>query len=67
MSIFEGKEKKSKKTVFAQDLQEKTEKLLAKKDFEIHHNEYHRMIKTGDDISDVPELYLENLKTEGVL
>ena len=41
--------------------------LIAKKDFVINHNEYHRTIKVGDDLSDVPELYHQNLKTEGVL
>lgn len=39
----------------------------AKKDFEIHHNDYHRVIKAGDDVSDVPEHYHPNLKTEGVI
>lgn len=41
--------------------------LIALKDFEIHHNEYHRQIKKGDDLSDVPAQYHQNLKTEGVL
>jgi hypothetical protein len=41
--------------------------LVAKKDFEINHNEYHRVIKVGDDLSDVPDLYHENLRTEGVI
>ena len=41
--------------------------LIAKKDFEIHHNDYHRTIKAGDDLSDVPEIYLQNLKTEEVI
>jgi len=39
----------------------------AKKDFEIHHNDYHLVIKSGDDLCEVPEMYLQNLKTEGVL
>lgn len=42
-------------------------KLVAKKNFEIFQNEYHRVIKVGDDLSDVPERFHENLKTEGVL
>ena len=42
-------------------------KLQAKKDFEIHHNDYHRVIKKGEDISDVPNKFHENLKTEGVV
>lgn len=41
--------------------------LIAKKDFVISHNEYVKKIKAGDDISDVPVLYHENLRTEGVL
>lgn len=42
-------------------------RLVAKKAFVISHNDYCREIKAGDDISDVPELYFENLRTEGVL
>ena len=41
--------------------------LIAKKDFEISHNAYHRKIKKGDDLADVPELYHANLRTEQVL
>jgi hypothetical protein len=41
--------------------------LVAKKDFAIHHNDYRRIIRAGDDLSDIPESYLENLRTEGVL
>jgi len=41
--------------------------LIAKKDFEIFHNRYHLVIKAGDNLKDVPELYLANLKTEGVI
>lgn len=41
--------------------------LIAKKDFKIVHNEYVREIKVGDDLSDVPNMYLENLRTEQVL
>lgn len=41
--------------------------LIAKKAFIIRHNDYYREIKPGDDLSDIPELYHENLKTEGVL
>ena len=42
-------------------------KLVAKKDFLILHNGYKRSIKVGDDLKDVPELYHQNLKTEGVI
>jgi hypothetical protein len=42
-------------------------RLVAKKAFVISHNEYFREIKAGDELSDVPEQYLTNLKTEGVI
>lgn len=42
-------------------------KIVAKKDFKIVQNEYERNIVKGEDISDVPERYWQNLKTEGVL
>lgn len=41
--------------------------MIAKKDFVIQHNIYRREIKVGDDVSDVPKEYHENLKTEGVI
>lgn len=41
--------------------------LIAKKDFLIVHNDYRREIKKGDDLSDVPEIYHPNLRTEEVL
>lgn len=40
---------------------------VALKDFIIFHNEFRADIKTGDDLSKIPELYRENLKTEGVI
>jgi len=42
-------------------------RLVAKRDFVIHQNEVHIVIKAGDDLSSVPEKYLENLKTEAVI
>jgi len=42
-------------------------KKIAKKDFKIVHNEYERVIKAGDDVSDVPAMFHANLKTEQVL
>jgi len=33
----------------------------------IHQNEYHFEIKAGDDLSHIPELFIENLKTENVI
>lgn len=42
-------------------------RLVAKRDFVIHQNETHIVIKAGDDLSSVPEKYLENLKTEAVI
>lgn len=53
------KEKKSK--------EEKKGSIFAKKDFIIHQNEIHIEIKKGDDLSDIPDKFLENLKTEGVM
>ncbi len=41
--------------------------LIAVKDFELHHNDFHRVIKKGDFLSDIPKEFLENLKTEGVI
>ena len=45
----------------------KREVLIAKKDFTICHNDYFKKIKEGDDISEVPKMFHENLKTEKVL
>lgn len=45
--------------------------LIAKRDFKIVHPSegkvYKREIKAGEDLSDVPEIYHANLKTEGVI
>lgn len=57
-----AKEKESKKTVT-----EEKAALVAKKDFRITQNDYDRVIKAGDDLADVPEVYHPNLKTEGVI
>jgi len=48
------------------------DKLIALKDFKIYHPKsdkeiYERDIKKGDDLSDVPDMYLQNLKTEKVI
>lgn len=51
----------------AEMAEEKKGQLIAKKEFEIMHNGYHRKIKVGEDISDVPAMYYENLKTEQVI
>lgn len=51
----------------------KSPALVAKKDFDLCFpssdpaKNYFREIKVGDDLADVPEFLLENLKTEGVL
>ena len=42
-------------------------RVIAKRDFVIHQNDIHIVIKAGDDLSSVPEKYLENLKTEAVI
>jgi len=39
----------------------------AKKDFIILHNDFRADIKAGDDLSDIPDLYFQNLKTEKVI
>jgi hypothetical protein len=41
--------------------------LVARKSFVICQNDYLRTIQPGDDLSDVPERFIPNLKTEGVL
>jgi hypothetical protein len=41
--------------------------LIAKKDFIIRQEPYERVIRAGEDISDVPAKYHPNLRTEGVL
>ncbi len=41
--------------------------LIAKKEFVICQNGYFREIKEGEDISDVPAIYYDNLKTEKVI
>lgn len=45
----------------------RADSMVAKKDFEIHHNGYDLKIKVGDDLSGVPSEYHPNLRTEGVL
>ncbi len=42
-------------------------KLIAKKDFHIVQNEHDIKIKKGDDVSGVPQKFMPNLKTEGVI
>lgn len=42
-------------------------KLIAKKAFMICFNEYSRKIEAGEEIGDVPEIFHQNLKTEGVI
>lgn len=46
---------------------EKKGSMIAKKDFIIHFNEHHIEIKKGDDVSGVPEMFHQNLKTEEVI
>lgn len=47
--------------------EQKKSGLIALKDFKIVHNEHCIEIKEGDDLSRVPEMFLQNLRTEGVL
>lgn len=44
-----------------------TRKIKAKRDFVIHHNEFHFDIKRGDDLSKIPKMFHQNLKTEKVI
>jgi hypothetical protein len=46
---------------------QKNPSMVAKKDFVICHNDYFRRIQAGEDVSDVPSLFHENLETEGVI
>lgn len=61
----------SKKKWFASELVDlaniKEKGMVAKKDFAIHHNDFHLEIKKGDDLSKVPPIYWDNLKTEQVI
>lgn len=70
MSGFGKKEKKPEQKGFA-PVDSMIGKMLgrqvAKKDFKLVHNNYIRDIKEGDDLSDVPEMYKQNLKSENVL
>lgn len=50
-----------------QEMQSVSDALIAKKAFVICHNEYMRKIEAGEEIGDVPEIFHQNLKTEGVL
>jgi hypothetical protein len=49
------------------DKPKEKELLKAKKDFIIKQNEYMRVIRAGESIADIPEVYHANLKTEGVI
>ena len=40
---------------------------IALKDFVVSQNDFYLEIKEGDDLSEVPEMYLQNLKTEKVI
>lgn len=72
MSYDETKEAEAELTAFEPEdevieLSAGRSDLIARKMFVIEHNEYRRIIKIGDDLSDVPEKFLENLKTENVI
>lgn len=41
--------------------------LIAKRDFKIVHNQYDIVIKAGQDLSDIPPQFIENLITEKVI
>ena len=63
----ETKERKKKALKIVSETAYVPTRLIAQKNFTISHNEYVRHIKKGDDLSDVPEKYHANLRTEGVL
>jgi len=46
---------------------QRSSEMIAKKYFKILQNEFEKEIFPGDDLSDIPERFLENLKTEGIL
>lgn len=41
--------------------------LKARKDWHIVHNEHDIVIRKGDDLSEIPEVFLPSLKAEGVI
>lgn len=45
----------------------KVDKLYAKKDFLIVQNQVRIEIKKGDELTSIPDMYIQNLKTEGVI
>lgn len=61
------KKEKKKREADVEDAPDGVPWLTAKKDFVIKQNEYFRKIKAGDNLSDIPDRFLENLRTEGVL
>lgn len=48
-------------------MKKKEKKLIAKKDFRIVQNDVDIVIKEGDELENIPEKFIENLKTEGVI
>lgn len=63
-----AKEKeKNEKATAAEKTSSREGTLIAKKDFRIVHNEVDISIRVGDDLSEVPQMYLANLRTEGVI
>jgi len=50
-----------------QEIKDDEKTLIAKRDFVIFQNDFRADIKKGDDLSEIPEIYHQNLKTEGVI
>lgn len=61
------KEEKAKYEAESKKVERFVANFKAKKNFTISQNDYHREIKAGEDVSDVPVQYHENLKTEGII
>ena len=64
---MDKKKKKSEDVVEEMSVRKIRQGMFAKKDFVIHHNKFHLEIKEGDDLSSVPQMFIENLKTENVI
>ena len=67
MSFGRGPSKKKKDLKDKDTEPDEKGDLIAKKDWVLFQNEYHRVIKQGDDCSDVPEQLKSALRTEGVI
>ncbi len=65
--ILRKKDNQPKEEIAREEVASPFGKLIAKKDFVIAFNDYYRAIKTGDDLTDVPDSFHPNLITEGII